>query len=352
MGRIHFYHTVWRTHPTTGVVEPLAGVESLVHEIVNDVEGTDAATVFANRLGVTIGNMVTNSQGVVSYWLDPADYLVHFSDPALPGRIAPFTVGASAVSGDTEGILLGQLPELVQASVFSPGDLKCVAYDAPDIGWLLCDGSPLSRLEYAKLFAKIGTTFNSSGEASTQFRLPDLRGRVPVGADLAAGRLSALDVLGNSGGEQKHVLAAAEAAIRNHIHPGTTAQANVSLSHSHNGTTAFEDHTLAHTHNMPAPVPGRGSDGQPWNDTYVAIAGGDIISSVPVNFAGTSIFDVTATSPGGAPGHVHAFTTAPGAGSADHSHTFNTNNPSGGEVPGDAHENMPPYQILNWMIKT
>jgi hypothetical protein len=37
MGRIHFYHTVWRTHPTTGVVEPLAGVESLVHEIVNDV---------------------------------------------------------------------------------------------------------------------------------------------------------------------------------------------------------------------------------------------------------------------------------------------------------------------------
>jgi hypothetical protein len=29
------------------------------------VEDTDAATVFANRLGVTIGNMVTNSQGVV-----------------------------------------------------------------------------------------------------------------------------------------------------------------------------------------------------------------------------------------------------------------------------------------------
>src|SRR4051794_25758300 len=183
MGRIHFYHTVWRKHPTIiGSIEQLAGVETVVLEVVRGVEDTDAATAFSDRLGVTTADMVTDDRGVVNYWLDPGDYNVYFTDPSLPARIAPFSVGASSVSGDLEGVLLGQLPELVQASVLSPGDLKCVAYTTPDPGWLLCDGSLLSRIDYAKLFDKIGLSFNTGvGEAVTQFRLPDLRGRVPVG---------------------------------------------------------------------------------------------------------------------------------------------------------------------------
>lgn len=42
----------------------------------------------------------------------------------------------------------------------------------PD-GWLLCDGSAVSRTTYAALFEAIGTTYGS-GDGSTTFNLPNL----------------------------------------------------------------------------------------------------------------------------------------------------------------------------------
>lgn len=46
---------------------------------------------------------------------------------------------------------------------------------APE-GWLLCDGSEVSRATYAALFAVIGETYGA-GDGSTTFLLPDFRGR-------------------------------------------------------------------------------------------------------------------------------------------------------------------------------
>ena len=40
-------------------------------------------------------------------------------------------------------------------------------------GWLLCDGSAVSRTTYAALYAVIGTTYGS-GDGNTTFNLPDL----------------------------------------------------------------------------------------------------------------------------------------------------------------------------------
>lgn len=63
---------------------------------------------------------------------------------------------------------------------------------APD-GWLMCFGQAVSRTTYASLFSAIGTSFGS-GDGSTTFNLPDMRGRLPAGKDdmggSAAGRLS------------------------------------------------------------------------------------------------------------------------------------------------------------------
>jgi phage-related tail fiber protein len=54
-------------------------------------------------------------------------------------------------------------------------------------GWLLCVGSAVSRTTYASLFAAIGTAFGS-GDGSTTFNLPDLRGQFLRGVDAGAGR--------------------------------------------------------------------------------------------------------------------------------------------------------------------
>ena len=85
---------------------------------------------------------------------------------------------------------------------------------APD-GWLLCYGQAVSRATYAELFAVLGTTFGS-GDGSTTFNLPDMRGRFPLGQDdmggTAAGNVTdaAADTIGGIGGEEDHVLTDAE----------------------------------------------------------------------------------------------------------------------------------------------
>lgn len=63
--------------------------------------------------------------------------------------------------------------------------------------WLLCDGSAVSRTTYADLFAIIGTNFGS-GDGSTTFNLPDLRGKVAVGKSSE----TEFDTLGKTGGNK------------------------------------------------------------------------------------------------------------------------------------------------------
>ena len=56
-------------------------------------------------------------------------------------------------------------------------------------GFLLCDGSAVSRTTYADLFAIIGTSFGA-GDGSTTFNLPDARGRVMIGVGTGTVALS------------------------------------------------------------------------------------------------------------------------------------------------------------------
>jgi microcystin-dependent protein len=63
-----------------------------------------------------------------------------------------------------------------------------VAYAGPVVpsGWLLCDGSAVSRTQYANLFSAMGTS-SGSGDGATTFNLPDYRGRFLRGVDADAG---------------------------------------------------------------------------------------------------------------------------------------------------------------------
>jgi microcystin-dependent protein len=60
------------------------------------------------------------------------------------------------------------------------GEIKMWGTASAPTGYLLCDGSAVSRTTYAALFAVVGTTFGV-GDGSTTFTLPDYRGRTPIG---------------------------------------------------------------------------------------------------------------------------------------------------------------------------
>lgn len=52
-------------------------------------------------------------------------------------------------------------------------------------GWMLCAGQTLPIQQYSALFAILGTTYGGNG--TTNFNLPDLRGRAPVGTGQGTG---------------------------------------------------------------------------------------------------------------------------------------------------------------------
>ena len=70
-----------------------------------------------------------------------------------------------------------------QLSVVIPvGVVLPYAGQNPPDGWLDCDGAAVSRTTYAKLFIILGTAFGT-GDGSSTFNLPDMRGKTPMGAD-------------------------------------------------------------------------------------------------------------------------------------------------------------------------
>lgn len=85
---------------------------------------------------------------------------------------------------NVSNLLIGEIIEYAGESI--PG------------GYLVCDGSAVSRTEYSELFDVIGTIYGS-GDGSTTFNLPDLRGRVVTGLNTTN---SNFNVLGKTGGEE------------------------------------------------------------------------------------------------------------------------------------------------------
>lgn len=200
------------------------------------------------------------------------------------------------------GITVAKLAAAVQALLLPPGLIAPYGANTAPTGWLLCDGSAVSRTTYAALFAVLSTEFGT-GNGSTTFNLPDLRGRTPVGQDnlggTAASRITSaiagLDGtdLGAAGGDQR---------LHGHTHTGP--------SHTHTGPSH------QHTPNAIA--------------SFVVSGGGTFL-------AYGADFEVSAV----------GNTSAAGTGATGASGTGNTGSTGGGST-----QNVQPSLIVGYIIKT
>lgn len=222
------------------------------------------------------------------------------------------------------------------------GALTPYAGGAAPPGWLLCDGSEVSRADYVALFKVIGTTYGN-GDGSTTFNLPDLRGRTTVGSGSGDG-LSPR-ALGETFGAESHILASAE--IPSHIHGGNTETAG---AHEHLNSEATESmsghkHDVrieneAHEHDYNLGVRGTG-----WGSiTGVQDSRGNSITFYERLHItrGDHRHPVTTTDDGG---HTHDVTISP---DKDHGHKFTTDGGTGGDQP---HNNVPPSLVMNFIIR-
>jgi microcystin-dependent protein len=161
--------------------------------------------------------------------------------------------------------------------------------------WLICDGSAVSRSVYASLFSAIGTTYGS-GDGSTTFNLPDLRGRIPVGKNGGS-----FGTLGATGGTETVTLT--ESQMPSHTH----------IQDSHNHTQN------AHGHAYYGAQTGQNL---PFTNT----------GNVWTHFLNNYQYSVPAV----------------GSTTATNQPTTATNQNTGG---GQPHNNLQPYIVTNYIIK-
>ena len=109
---------------------------------------------------------------------DGSDVTVTFTASDAPDFSAP-TSGSKLSAIMT---LLSKWRNYIARALTPTGAVLAYAGATIPAGFLLCDGRAVSRTTYAALFGVIGTTYGS-GDGTTTFNLPDLRGRVPVGVD-------------------------------------------------------------------------------------------------------------------------------------------------------------------------
>ena len=251
-------------------------------------------------------------------------------------------------------------------------------------GWLLCNGTAISRTTYADLFAIVGTAFGV-GDGSTTFNLPDLRQRFPLGK-AASGTGS---TLGGTGGaiDHTHSTPAHQHTVAGHTH----------TMGNHTHTVGAHSHTISsHEHTVPSHYHSTTGSGA---DIAITGAGGSHSHGIPtrnnvggfddtldalgtVNKAWSGAYDVSTQNAGG---HTHAhgdfsgrvgnvssgrngdsgFSTTSGTLTAtNNSSSFasgapstNTTGSSGtltstsGEGGGTSGSNNPPFQAVNYIIK-
>jgi hypothetical protein len=203
---------------------------------------------------------------------------------------------------------------------------------APD-GWLICDGSTVSRTQYSSLFAAIGVA-HGSGDGATTFNLPDYQGRFLRGVDHGAGRDP-------------------DAATRTAAHPGGNVGDEVGsleddayASHTHGVTDPGHSHGVSdpgHAHGVNDPGHQHGvAAGQ-----YYAYYNGSTCSGENFGFTngGGTCFDV---SPGSGASATHVTIAGAQTGIAVDSQTTGI----GVSASGASTETRPVNADVVWIIKT
>lgn len=142
----------------------------------------DAGIARANQ-AITVEN---SGEVSMSETLGSGPYTIEFTEEADPQDVSASEITYdNTESGMTATNVQDAITELSTAPKGGPGvpvgSVFWLATQTAPEGYLICDGSAVSRTEYADLFAAIGTTFGT-GDGSTTFALPNLQAAFIRGA--------------------------------------------------------------------------------------------------------------------------------------------------------------------------
>ncbi|MEH3144349.1 MAG: tail fiber protein [Methylobacterium frigidaeris] len=99
------------------------------------------------------------------------------------------------------------------------GEIRMFAGNFAPSGWALCQGQTLPIASNSTLFSLLGTAYG--GDGVTTFKLPDLRGRVPMNWGQGPGL--SLRVIGEQDGSETVTLLASQMPAHNHLLAASSA---------------------------------------------------------------------------------------------------------------------------------
>lgn len=144
---------------------------------------------------------------------------------------------------------IANFADIPVGSGFATGMVVPFAGSTPPLGFLLCDGSNVSRTLYTRLFEVIGTTYGA-GDGFSTFNVPDLRARAVRGAD---------------DGDSPEVPLGATGGTANDTMP----------THDHAAGALVTVEALDHTHNQGTYQTTEGGDHTHGNGTYATVLSAD-----------------------------------------------------------------------------
>lgn len=164
--------------------------DTIVNADINSaaaIAGTKINPDFGSQNVVTTGNVTINAQGDLRFGDSDSSNWVAFQAPATVSSNVTWTLPSAdgtanqVLTTNASGTLSWATVEAVPA-----GTVFWFAANSAPTGYLKANGANVSRSTYASLFSAIGTTFGS-GDGSTTFTLPDLRGEFIRGWDDSRG---------------------------------------------------------------------------------------------------------------------------------------------------------------------
>lgn len=114
------------------------------------------------------------------------------------------------------------------------GEIRCYAGNFAPKYWAYCAGQTLPLNQNQALFAILGTVYGGNG--TSNFQLPDLRGRIPIGTGTSQS-LGLTFSLGQKGGEENHTLILSEIPLHSHNVTVTQNTGNPAMNITINGTS-------------------------------------------------------------------------------------------------------------------